>query len=338
MIRGEVPEEYPARYGTVGDARKRAAEQSADVSVAIKAQNPDVETAWQTIAWWEQTCDYWRAEAQKGYAFRDAVAARVEQSVPLAEAGEVGTGAGEGATGQDTGTAWVTRSTDCPEAPAQAHLPALTEVRLTDDERDDARLRVSYYLEVLDSFYGEDKPDDVLDYATGDPDSAALLLSDLRILAARVEQARATCRHAELPDTLWARLRAAEVEVEQARAGEAALREGSASVLAISSLIDASYSPDLDPEAHRWRRCGKVGEEYGEVTEALLGVVGENPRKGVTHDLSEVRKELLDVALAALGAVAHLDNNAGDPMAALAEHAAAIETRLRAALTAGDDQ
>lgn len=33
----------------------------------------------------------------------------------------VGTGAGEGATGQDTGTAWVTRSEDCPEAPAQAH-------------------------------------------------------------------------------------------------------------------------------------------------------------------------------------------------------------------------
>ena len=38
--------------------------------------------------------------------------------------GRVGTGAGEGATGQDTGTAWVTRSTDCPEAPAQAHPPA----------------------------------------------------------------------------------------------------------------------------------------------------------------------------------------------------------------------
>jgi len=35
--------------------------------------------------------------------------------------GGVGTGAGEGATGQDTGTAWVTRSVDCPEAPAQAH-------------------------------------------------------------------------------------------------------------------------------------------------------------------------------------------------------------------------
>lgn len=42
----------------------------------------------------------------------------------LLTGGEVGTGAGEGATGQDTGTAWVTRSEDCPEAPAQAHLPA----------------------------------------------------------------------------------------------------------------------------------------------------------------------------------------------------------------------
>src|SRR5690606_20389897 len=33
----------------------------------------------------------------------------------------VGTGAGEDAPRQDTGSAWVTRSVDCPEAPAQAH-------------------------------------------------------------------------------------------------------------------------------------------------------------------------------------------------------------------------
>jgi hypothetical protein len=37
------------------------------------------------------------------------------------EQGVVGTGAGEGAPRQDTGSAWVTRSADCPEAPAQAH-------------------------------------------------------------------------------------------------------------------------------------------------------------------------------------------------------------------------
>lgn len=42
----------------------------------------------------------------------------------------VGTGAGEGATGQDTGTAWVTRSTDCPEAPAQAHCAGLDLTKL----------------------------------------------------------------------------------------------------------------------------------------------------------------------------------------------------------------
>ena len=47
----------------------------------------------------------------------------------LFASGEVGTGAGEGAPRQDTGSAWVTRSADCPEAPAQAHLPAAESAR-----------------------------------------------------------------------------------------------------------------------------------------------------------------------------------------------------------------
>lgn len=59
--------------------------------------------------------------------FRNAIRVALDAApTPPADRGEVGTGAGEGATGQDTGTAWVTRSTDCPEAPAQAHLPAPT--------------------------------------------------------------------------------------------------------------------------------------------------------------------------------------------------------------------
>lgn len=48
-----------------------------DVSPAIKALNPDLETAWRTIAWWQQTCAYWRDEAQKGYALRDSLDASV---------------------------------------------------------------------------------------------------------------------------------------------------------------------------------------------------------------------------------------------------------------------
>ena len=45
------------------------------------------------------------------------------------ETGEgVGTGAGEGMPRQDTGSAWVTRSADCPEAPAQAHFQAASRI------------------------------------------------------------------------------------------------------------------------------------------------------------------------------------------------------------------
>lgn len=46
------------------------------VSVAIKAQNPTLERAWQTLAWWEQTCTYWKKQAEKGYRLRDSLVAR----------------------------------------------------------------------------------------------------------------------------------------------------------------------------------------------------------------------------------------------------------------------
>lgn len=103
-------------------------------------------------------------------------------------------------------------------------------------------------------------------------------------------------------------------------------------VVHISQMLDDSYSPALDPEAWRWRRCLKVAEEVGEVTEALLGLSGENPRKGVTHTLGDVRTELLDVALAALGAVAHLDGNTGDPIRSLELRAEFVRERLAVAL------
>src|SRR5690242_18815203 len=96
--------------------------------------------------------------------------------------------------------------------------------------------------------------------------------------------------------------------------------DGDAAVLELSALIDGSYPTGLDAEAHRWRRCAKIGEEAGEVIEALLGLSGENPRKGITNGVDKVRKELLDVALAAVGAVAHLDGNTGSPIDALSDH------------------
>lgn len=59
---------------------------------------------------------------------------KFEEDWRLSKLEGVGTGAGEGATGQDTGTAWVTRSEDCPEAPAQAHPLASDPAGVVADE------------------------------------------------------------------------------------------------------------------------------------------------------------------------------------------------------------
>ena len=102
-------------------------------------------------------------------------------------------------------------------------------------------------------------------------------------------------------------------------------------VLNISRMIDSTYPPDLDREAWLWRRCVKVAEESGEVTAAVLGMLAANQRKGRTHEAADVRKELLDVALAALAAVAHVTGNVADPVRLLKEHAQYVHDRLAAA-------
>ncbi|WP_030777256.1 MazG-like family protein [Streptomyces sp. NRRL S-920] len=50
-------------------------------------------------------------------------------------------------------------------------------------------------------------------------------------------------------------------------------------------------------------RLLKIGEEYGEATQAYIGVVGQNPRKGFTHVPQDVAEELCDVILAAMVAL-----------------------------------
>lgn len=53
-------------------------------------------------------------------------------------------------------------------------------------------------------------------------------------------------------------------------------------------------------------RILKVTEEAGEVASAWIGVLGQNPRKGVTHSTQDVAGELADVAMSALVAIASL--------------------------------
>jgi NTP pyrophosphatase (non-canonical NTP hydrolase) len=100
-------------------------------------------------------------------------------------------------------------------------------------------------------------------------------------------------------------------------------------VARISRWMDESKSYEgIDSEAHLWRRCMKISEETGEVFEALSGTLGENPRKGVTHSMDDVVDELLDVAMAALGAVEHITGNEGWSEQMLFDKAKKIKGRV----------
>lgn len=99
-------------------------------------------------------------------------------------------------------------------------------------------------------------------------------------------------------------------------------------ITAISMWID--HSPnylDVDPEARDWRRIQKVVQETGEAFEAFCGSLGENPRKGFTHSRADVTRELMDSALAALGAVEHFNGNDGRTLELFLEHIQRVHTR-----------
>ncbi|WP_330334405.1 MazG-like family protein [Streptomyces sp. NBC_00536] len=57
-------------------------------------------------------------------------------------------------------------------------------------------------------------------------------------------------------------------------------------------------------------RVLKIGEEFGEVSEALHGALSANPRKGRSHTWDDVRKELIDVAVTTFVALATLTPDA----------------------------
>lgn len=75
-------------------------------------------------------------------------------------------------------------------------------------------------------------------------------------------------------------------------------------------------------------RIMKVTEEAGEVNQAWIGLLGQNPRKGVTHTTEDVVGELADVAFAALVAIASLG---ADPRTAVQD----VVTKANGYLPAG---
>nr|WP_202450128.1 MazG-like family protein [Streptomyces sp. SID4917] len=78
-------------------------------------------------------------------------------------------------------------------------------------------------------------------------------------------------------------------------------------------------------------RILKVTEEAGEVASAYIGMTGQNPRKGVTHTITDVQGELCDVMLTAAVALASISDDPGSmfdaKLARVAERAAAVEAQ-----------
>ncbi|MEW2378997.1 MazG-like family protein [Micromonospora sp. NPDC047812] len=56
-------------------------------------------------------------------------------------------------------------------------------------------------------------------------------------------------------------------------------------------------------------RILKLTEEAGEAASAWIGLLGQNPRKGVTHSREDVAAELADVAFTALVAIESLGSD-----------------------------
>jgi len=101
---------------------------------------------------------------------------------------------------------------------------------------------------------------------------------------------------------------------------------------AISLRIDAGLSQLSTGHVHRIR-VGKIIEELGEVEQLLIELEGSNPRKVSGRDSDtikdDIRRELLDVALAALCAFEHFSGNVGASLPWLLGHINRVHARLQ---------
>ncbi|MEV6795549.1 MazG-like family protein [Streptomyces sp. NPDC051320] len=74
-------------------------------------------------------------------------------------------------------------------------------------------------------------------------------------------------------------------------------------------LAEAATRP---PREETLLRILKLSEEVGEVAQAVIGVTGQNPRKGTTHGWQDVQDELCDVIVTAMVALRTLTPEAAE--------------------------
>ncbi|MDT6982073.1 hypothetical protein ACFSUJ_09650 [Streptomyces lusitanus] len=68
----------------------------------------------------------------------------------------------------------------------------------------------------------------------------------------------------------------------------------------------------------------KIQEEAGEVAEAAIGAMGQNPRKGFSHTWEEVEAEVCDVIVTGMVALTRMNPHAAE---VFAEHLERIRRR-----------
>jgi hypothetical protein len=95
----------------------------------------------------------------------------------------------------------------------------------------------------------------------------------------------------------------------------------------ISHVMNLDLSRPNDRALLRRIRLDKIAEEVGEAQDALIGVEGSNPRKGLYGTDEDVHKELLDNAITALLALRH-DTGSEDMIERLLRHIGASYNRL----------
>lgn len=74
----------------------------------------------------------------------------------------------------------------------------------------------------------------------------------------------------------------------------------------VTSTVEWLNKHNGTGDAEKTLRILKIGEEFGEVCEAWIGWGGQNPRKGISHDINDVAMELCDVIITALVALSSI--------------------------------
>ncbi|MBT2482446.1 MazG-like family protein [Streptomyces sp. ISL-94] len=78
-------------------------------------------------------------------------------------------------------------------------------------------------------------------------------------------------------------------------------------ITALADRFDAADAEQgLQPEESHLLQILKLGEEFGEAAQAVIGAKGTNPRKGRSHSWEDVHDEVCDVIITGMVALARM--------------------------------